>query len=94
MSQVEPTLRLVDPRKRVDRVTFHPKAESTEHLIHVGVYRCPHCGTETEFHTGTLRQWAKRRVTPFGPAWEAACTKTRSRSRPVISPPSGTRARR
>jgi hypothetical protein len=68
---------VVDARERLDRVTFNPQVEYTDHIVEVGVYSCPHCQTEVQFNTGTLRQFERATVSPLGPEWGSRCEAVR-----------------
>ncbi|MCP4536283.1 MAG: hypothetical protein GY832_03980 [Chloroflexi bacterium] len=44
----------VDPRKRLTRLKFDPRAEAREHTIHLGFYTCPHCRERIRFKTSNF----------------------------------------
>ena len=44
-------VRVVSPRKRLDRVEFSGKREWQNHAIEVGEYTCPHCGHRVRLRT-------------------------------------------
>lgn len=66
-------LRLVAADQRVDRIRFSGLVEATDHIIHVGTYRCAHCGTAAEFNTGTLRRGENVGISPLGRDWQRRC---------------------
>jgi DNA-directed RNA polymerase subunit RPC12/RpoP len=70
-------LRLISPEEIVNRLHFNPLVEWTEHVIHVGAYRCPKCKKETEFNTGHLRAFEDLKESPLGPAWSKKCEELR-----------------
>ena len=71
-------LRVVPADERFSRLVFNPKHEYTDHLIDVGAYRCPHCASESEFNTGTLRQHETDRARADLSTWGRACEATRA----------------
>ena len=68
---------VVPPEQRVDPVCFDPKAESTDHVVHVGAYGCPRCGAEVEFNTVHLRRAAEWSRSPPGDDWDRDCRVAR-----------------
>jgi hypothetical protein len=70
-------LSLVEASERVDRVAFNPMVEYTEHVVEVGVYPCPHCRTEIQFNTGSLRQFERSRGLALGLEWHQRCEAIR-----------------
>jgi len=70
-------LKMVIPGERVDRVAFNPMTEHTDHAVEVGAYLCPHCHTEIEFNTGTLRQFERAKGHALGPDWHQRCEALR-----------------
>src|ERR1044072_5160251 len=40
----------VNPQKRIDGVLF-PSAALYDHVMHIGIYSCPHCGSQLQFKT-------------------------------------------
>ncbi len=70
-------LKLIPAEERVDRISFNPLVEWTEHVIHVGVYRCPKCKNEVEFNTGYLREFENMKESPLGSAWAKECEELR-----------------
>ena len=90
-------LHLVPAEQRVDRVRFSGGAEWSDHVVHVGAYKCPHCGAEVEFNTGSLRKAETFDGSPLGSDWHSQCQvvrplgawewpldfKCRGRNRPV-----------
>jgi hypothetical protein len=70
-------LKMVPATKRVDRVAFNPMTEYTDSSVEVGVYRCPSCHAEIQFHTGTLRQFERSKGLALGPEWHQRCEALR-----------------
>jgi hypothetical protein len=70
-------LTVVDASQRLDRVAFNPAVEHTNHVVEVGVYACPHCRTEIQFNTGTLRQFERSKGLALGLEWHQRCESFR-----------------
>lgn len=70
-------LKMMAPQERVNRVAFNPMTEYTDHVVEVGVYRCPHCHAETQFNTGTLRQFEQVKGLALGHEWHQRCEALR-----------------
>ncbi len=77
MAMGDRALRIVPASERVDRVSFNPKAEWTEHVIHVGAYSCSQCETEFEFNTNTLERFELANGLQLGEEWKRRCEKIR-----------------
>jgi hypothetical protein len=71
------SLTVVGASQRFDRVAFNPAVEHTDHVVEVGAYRCPHCETEIQFTTGTLRQFERSKGLALGLEWHQRCESIR-----------------
>ena len=45
----------VDPQTRINRLLFHPAA-LYDHVMHIGIYTCPHCGAPLRFNTSDFER--------------------------------------
>ena len=70
-------LQVSPAEQRLDRVLFGGRDEYDEHVVHVAAYRCPHCGRETEFNSGTLRKAQQFDGSPLGSQWHSSCEAIR-----------------
>jgi hypothetical protein len=70
-------LRVTPAEARLDRVSFNPKTESSDHVIEVGTYVCPWCSKSIQLNTGTLRQFQEAKVSPLGAEWADRCERVR-----------------
>src|SRR5215471_10106730 len=70
-------LKVTAAERRLDRVTFNPMSEASEHVVEVGTYVCPWCSTSIQLSTRTFRQFEQAKASPLGSEWAHRCERAR-----------------
>src|SRR5690242_14693275 len=70
-------VRRLPAAERLDRTRFRSEEEYLDHVVQLGAYECPHCGTGVEFQGRHFGLDVKR--APLSPLW----TSTFEAARPL-----------